>query len=364
MTAQHHARSFSWTNLTLLAGSVLLVLVAGEVATRALFPAPLPWLYPQLRYRPDPRLIFTMVPGQHSFSANVPVRINERGFRGRIFPYSRQPGIPRLLFLGDSIIFGYGLPEEQVTSSLVARLLDVGEVEVESINAGVPAYNTGQETALLEAEGLRYSPDWVILGFCWNDLSAKSGVSVGKDGNLIAAGGHEISGWGRVLKTSTGYALRNLLKKSRLLYSISTVLLTRGNSRSSERATGMRSDILSGTTTPRIAQGWEEVARSLRRLQELSHTHHFRILVVAYPMLASLEESHPMSSYPSRLAAMCERDGLPFLDLEPVFREHYRGRESLFLPYDPDHPNAKGHALAAEAVTGHLKSLMLEAASH
>jgi hypothetical protein len=101
-------------------------------------------------------------------------------------------------------------------------------------------------------------------------------------------------------------------------------------------------------------EGWSRVEQSLNSLAELSRKDGSKAVVVAFPMLLSLDEAHPASSYPGRLESIANRLGLDFLDLEPVFKERYRGRESLFLPYDPDHPNAAGHALAAEAIAKFL----------
>jgi lysophospholipase L1-like esterase len=38
------------------------------------------------------------------------------------------------------------------------------------------------------------------------------------------------------------------------------------------------------------------------------------------------------------------------------------GHESLFIPYDGDHPNAAGHAIAAREITKALRTTFLGAA--
>ena len=336
-------------NASLLSGSILLVLILGEVAARIWLPAPLPWLYPQLRYRPDSVLIFTLVPGQHSFTANVPVAINERGLRGSLVSYERESDEPRLLLLGDSIVFGYGVADAEIVSSRVAALLS-SNPKAQIVNAGIPSYNTEQEVEFLRDEGIRYHPDWVIVGFCWNDLSDKSGVTVDRNGMLVSAGAAEPNRLQLLMQSKTGYELRNTFKKSRLLYSLSILTSMLGAGGEQGGATNLRSEILEGTSSTRVLEGWKRVAMSLSQLSELSKEHEFKVLVVAFPMLLSLEESHPKSSYPGELKSIASHLGLYFVDLEPVFKSRYRGRESLFLPYDPDHPNPAGHALAAEAI--------------
>jgi lysophospholipase L1-like esterase len=72
--------------------------------------------------------------------------------------------------------------------------------------------------------------------------------------------------------------------------------------------------------------------------------------VAAFPLPLKLDREYPSSGYPGRLQALCEREGLLYLDLEPAFRAAYAGHDSLFIPYDGDHPNAKGHDVAARAI--------------
>jgi len=334
----------------LMSGSIVFVLMLGEVAARICLPAPLPWLSPQLRYRPDPALIFTLIPGQHSFSANIPVAINERGLRGPLVSHGSEEGAPRLLMLGDSIVFGYGVTDEETVSSRVQAALLSKNPKTQIVNAGVPSYNTEQEVEFLRTEGLQYHPSWVIVGFCWNDLSDKSGVTVDHNGMLVSAGSAEPGRLQRFMQSKMGYELRNTSKKSRLLYALTMVTGMLGAGGEQGRATSLRAEILDGAPSARVAAGWKRVTVALGRLSDLSKQHDFRVLVVAFPMLLSLEESHPRSSYPRALETIASQHSLDFIDLEPIFKSRYRGRESLFLAYDPDHPNAAGHALAAEAI--------------
>jgi hypothetical protein len=84
----------------------------------------------------------------------------------------------------------------------------------------------------------------------------------------------------------------------------------------------------------------------------------FRILVVTFPLLPALEKDSPGSSYPSRVLSLAETAGLDTRDLTPAYRAAYRGHDSLFVPYDADHPNARGHDLAAAEITTALVDLM------
>jgi len=60
------------TNLVVLGTSVLIVLVIAELVCRMLLAPPLPWRYPQVHYRSDPDLLFTLAPDQEAFTADKP----------------------------------------------------------------------------------------------------------------------------------------------------------------------------------------------------------------------------------------------------------------------------------------------------
>jgi lysophospholipase L1-like esterase len=338
-------------NLLLLAASVALAFGVLELIARAIAPAPLPWRYPQLRYRADAATGFALAPNQHAFSADVPVTINERGLRGSVVPYERRAGRQRLLVLGDSIVFGYGVRDADVSSARLATLLDGAEV----INAGTPAYNTSQEVAFLETEGRRYRPDWVVVGVCWNDLSDKADVRVSPEGWLTSgADGPPPSRFARWLESENGYAVRNALKRSRLLFlglEGTRALLGEGH----DPVEAMRADVLAGEATARTEPGWRRVAAAVDRLRALAAADGFHVMLVAFPIPLALDRPFPKSSYPARLERIGAAEGVPVVDLEPSFRAAYRGHESLFIPHDGDHPNAAGHAIAAREMATFIR---------
>jgi len=325
--------------------------VLGEVSARVLLPAPLPWLYPQPRYRPDVQLGFVLAPNQHAFSADKPVTINAQGLRGSEISETRDASRTRLLFLGDSIVFGYGVADEDVVTARVHDRLERAGIASEVVNTAVPAYNTQQEIGYLEREGLRYAPDWVVLGVCWNDISDKSDVVVSADGWLISSSSTGPPVAAGLIESPTGYSIRNLLKRSRLLYGILEGGRAIRGSFVVDDESLLRSEVLEGTPTARVEAGWQRVAFAVHRFRELADAHAFHPLIVAFPIPLALERTFPRSSYPARLRTIADGEGLPFLDLTPVFASQFHGHESLFIPYDGDHPNRVGHDVAAMEIT-------------
>jgi lysophospholipase L1-like esterase len=338
----------------LLTVSIGLTLAAGELVARLMLPAPLSWLYPQLRYRTDAELVFALAPDQIAFTADKPVRINSRGLRGGEFELMPKPGYLRLLWLGDSIVFGYGVADEDVVSRRVQVQLEQRGVKTESINTGVPAYNTEQEVSFLAREGMRYHPDWVILGFCWNDINDQLGAWVCPDGWLVSRTAGEGSCESSFLDSSTGYAIRNTLKRFRLAYGVMESARALYGEISLDDHAMFRSELLEGQETERVQAGWKRVESAIHRLGLMGDKMGFHTLIVAFPVPLALEGSFSRSEYPSRLGEIVRRERLLFLDLDQSFRAAYRGHDSLYIPYDADHPNAAGHDLAARETVAFL----------
>ena len=99
-------------------------------------------------------------------SFDTTFRTNSRGLRDREHALEKSPSVPRIVVLGDSFTWGYGVNDDEVYPAVMQSLLH----GVEVINLGVTAFGTRQEFEYLKLEGLRYQPDTVILGFCLNDI--------------------------------------------------------------------------------------------------------------------------------------------------------------------------------------------------
>ncbi len=110
----------------------------------------------------DPDLTWRQVPGYRD--ANV--RINALGMRG---PQARthDEGVRRILVLGDSIAFGYALPEHQTYPRLLERELGLERTEV--LNAAVIGYSSFQGRQLFERLLPSMAPDLVVVQFGYND---------------------------------------------------------------------------------------------------------------------------------------------------------------------------------------------------
>jgi lysophospholipase L1-like esterase len=121
--------------------------------------------------QPDPELFWSPRPGFRGEFQGRPVTINALGLRGAE-PAMRRPAC-RILCLGDSITFGYGVGDDETYPAALARTLAGRDVEV--LNGGVTGYTSHQSRKLLERVGPALRPDVVTVCIGWNDRTRRAG---------------------------------------------------------------------------------------------------------------------------------------------------------------------------------------------
>ena len=156
--------------------SVLVALLIGEGIVRLMFKKQMV-LFP--RYHTDAnygdfkiRKIRPNASFSHtSYDGSFDFRTNSNGFQNeRDIPYQKAPGELRVLVLGDSHTQGYEVNYDQTFSYVAEKSLTQHQVKATVINAGVSGFSTAEELIMLENEGYKYEPDYVVLGFYANDF--------------------------------------------------------------------------------------------------------------------------------------------------------------------------------------------------
>ncbi|MDL1859446.1 SGNH/GDSL hydrolase family protein [Betaproteobacteria bacterium PRO7] len=168
-------------NLLLLAVSILVAALGSELVARWLFPewAPRTGTVTQF-WQYDAKYGWSHVPGASgrfaSFGFDTTVTTNSIGFRGREVPLQKKPSTTRILVLGDSYVWGFGVQDDEVFTSKIERLCP----RVEAVNFGVSGYSTDQELLLYRDKGAAYGADVVVLVLAGNDYedNARSKVYV------------------------------------------------------------------------------------------------------------------------------------------------------------------------------------------
>lgn len=118
-------------------------------------------------------VVYELKPDLEMEFGHCRLHINHVGMRkSREYAQEKPVGTVRIVGLGDSGMFGWGVHQgENYMDVLETNLNARGDGKVyETLNFGVPGYNTQLEVETLKSKGLAYKPDVVIVGWCDNDF--------------------------------------------------------------------------------------------------------------------------------------------------------------------------------------------------
>ncbi len=142
--------------------SLVFAAVLAELVLRWRAIGPIPAAESSLHYQHDDRLGWRPAAGDRRTilgSRRFTVAHNRDGFRDREHGAKTKP---RIMFVGDSFVWGFDADQRERFTELVQDALPDWDV----INVGVAGYGTDQEYLLLTQVAAKYQPDLVFLMFC------------------------------------------------------------------------------------------------------------------------------------------------------------------------------------------------------
>ena len=173
MSALGRALKSAVPSLGLLLASLIISLLAAEVLVRLFFPhssAAVPASKVLVHEASDNlKLLYKPSPGMANQAYGVWNRINSAGFRDREFQTKKPAGVKRIVFLGDSVVYGYGIESEGTIPKELEKIFRENGQPVEVLNFGVSGYETEQSVEFFKTTALAFQPDLVIVGYTLND---------------------------------------------------------------------------------------------------------------------------------------------------------------------------------------------------
>ena len=275
------------------------------------------------RQSSDPGRVYELVPDAMMEREGVEIRINSLGFRDDEPPPS--PTGQRILVLGDSVAWGFGVRSDEAFPQLLEKALQVqaraaGEPEPVVYNSAVDGYSLAQEVATLEALGPSLQPDLVIVVYVLNDPSSA------QDGGLDR-------------------------------YFRSELFLQRYGRIAIERLHEMSAgDALPADYFQRAHQlQATKVRREFERLSDLGDALHAQVMLAVCPVFTfEAEGRYDWSNIHNDLKLIAAEEKFNFLDLQPEFG----AVASKDVSVDVLHPNALGHRIIAAALIKETSQLL------
>jgi hypothetical protein len=288
-----------------------------------------------------------MKPGAHYEWQNIPVDINSRGLRDSESSYEKPADTVRILNLGDSIAMGWGVSQGDTYAQKLEESLnsqETGNRRYEVINAGVPGWNLENALAYLQAEGLKYDPDLILLEITIvNDIYGDS-----------------------ALDESNRPALIEWLRTHTYFWPFLTIQMRWAEARfqKKERIPVLDPPKEAAFYFPLDASSdqWTKVWDLIVAMNRLAQAHNIRFGLILFPLeYQVLDEDY--SILPQKILNQKATEAeIPVLDLLPIYQQACREKpgggcffEDRYLFADVwMHPSLYGHELAAKEIEAYL----------
>jgi lysophospholipase L1-like esterase len=274
------------------------------------------------------------------------IKINSHGLRDREFSYEKPEGVKRLLGIGDSFTFGYGVNLDDCYLKQLELELNRNGDKWEVINAGVTGYSMWQYLAYFEHYGYRYEPDLVTIGFYFDDFY---GDPSAEEKTYSGVRHHSLKSI-RLVNFS-----RNCLQllQFRYRYLLGSRWLRSIEDRREYILSNAYHRLLSGKADQKLYKKFES---RLREFYRIAKQHGARVLVIFIPDIVQL--NHPeLQGVNDVLKEICLRSHVSYLDMTSHFERFEDVKKLYLLPYDA-HTSPAGHQIIAAEIKKKIKERM------
>lgn len=263
----------------------------------------------------------------------------------------------RVLFVGDSVTFGYGVRYEDSYHEVAGRILERAGCRTFAHGVGDTHTNLTRLLASRQRPLILddFGADLVLYQFNVNDVGVHDWRKKSRPEELKVRDRWEIF--------RISYINRSTLAK--LVQSVGRREFERA--RHQDLRDSLEYDPRSNPKG--FVQAWDEFADSLRDAQQLFRVRGARFAVVYIPEAIEVSSSdldnefrvdtRGISTWPAdRVRVITDRLGIPFFDTREAlrqFRAQYPNRR-LYFPNDSNHPTLAGHATIGQAVARFLSS--------
>ena len=299
-----------------------------------------------------PGIVYELRPNVRGQFIGQPLLINSQGLHDHEYSHRKDAGTFRIVGVGDSSLFGWGVPFEESGLKVLERRLNEkpGARTFEVIDFAVPGYNTAMEAETFVKKCLEYAPDLVLLNFNTNDYDVPN-----------------------FMRRPTDLATLRRSYLFDLAYSVYDGVM--GLERQPPPF-----DFLNRTTALRQAEhldddpalpeeyrymvGAKGVVRALERLTAAAHERAIPVIVFTVKAYPGLDPKYERDELRDGQRELLEREsqrlGFHFLNTYPYYMDYLNRHPdanlaTVFAVSESDgHPNTLAHAIDAQAIFDYL----------
>ncbi len=260
-------------------------------------------------------------------------RINNEGNRGGQMVLPKPADVFRIVFIGDSVTFGYYVDENDTFAKVVENLMQSKGLKgrrVEIVNAGVSGLGSSNILAHLKKRVLAWDPDLVVWGFYLNDVTPREGD--------VLFPTRDLGAWSFL----NHFAIGRLVKRVIFLMPWGAKFEVDHKSLSNQK----------------VDESWRAVVSDFSQAKSLLDQKNVKIIAVCLPCGLQIGRLFTVSEYQRKLERICNRLSIPFLDVLPALNSAGTA-QMLYFKGDFIHPNAKGHRIIGKVLADFISNQVI-----
>ena len=259
----------------------------------------------------DPEIGHEHRPFAQAYLMGVDVKTNSVGHRDYEYPVDRQPGVPRIMMLGDSFIEGWGVPFDETITKRLERMFTESGRKAEVMNTGVGNYGSVQEVEAFLTRDAKFKPDIVVLNFDF-----RSAIPVPK---------YEYDNW--LGRHSEGVVF--------LMAGLDSMFRMAGAGNEWDKSYLRLFD----------QPGWQDAKAAIKRLAQYCRQHGIKLVIVNWPELHDVQH-YRLGHITQLIQDLAAEEHVPFVDLLNAVKD--QDSPKLWVTAPDPHPNGYANGLYAK----------------
>ena len=250
---------------------------------------------------------------------NVEIKINSLGMRGDEEDIQNwQSSDLKILFMGSSIMLGWGVKEKFVLNNIVEDLAKKNDKSWATLNSGIGNYNTQRYVNNYLENNKNLNPDIIIVQYFINDAE----ILTSNRGNLITRNFHlGVLLWKYISLFEDDLSVRNIDDYYKKIYK--------------------------DEKTNKI------VKRNLLKLKKHCKDKNIRCILVYTPDIDLLKSGYNFKFIKKYLLEIVKELDMEFLDVTDAIKNNINLKMTN-IEYKDRHPNSKAHEIIGETIYKYL----------
>lgn len=287
--------------------------------------------------------VFGISPIPNGELSAVGYKKNSKGIRDYEYDYAKKEEVFRILGIGDSFTEGAGVSnlEDIFLKRLEKELNDSFNCSYQVINGGQSDFNTKDEYEWLKDEGIKYSPDLIIVIYFFNDATGMN--SIDEITKKLYGNYHLSSQRFDMLYPSARFKsyIYNFFK-----YRFYCKKITQKTLKEYKEAYFSNEE---------KTRQWMECKENILLIKKLAEENNSKILFVIFPILYDLDDNYILQDIHDAIYNFLIENNIETYSLLPAFQAYKGKAETLWVNSLDSHPNEKAHRIVADSLFTYLK---------